>query len=176
MTLKVSLFERLLADSFQELPAIVREVHDGRASKRLRGQSEVERGSHWLVSMLAPLASLPPSGKGLTTTVTIDAGNSGETWTREFGRHRMRSRLSQSGSVLSENLGPVTLRFNLFVRDQCIEWRVVGARFLGIPLPRKWFVMTSATERVIDGRYTFEVEAGMPLIGSLIRYRGWLSE
>jgi hypothetical protein len=176
MSLESSLFERLLADSFAELPAITRRVHDSRTTKCLRGRCDVIRGSHWAVALLSSLASLPPNGAGVPTAVTIDSDIDGETWTRQFGRHRMRTRLWKAGHLLAERLGPVSLYFSLTVREGCLEWRVVRARFLGLPIPAKWFVTSVATERVVDNRYAFEVAAEIPLIGSLIRYRGWLAE
>jgi hypothetical protein len=45
---------------------------------------------------------------------------------------------------------------------------------LGIPLPR-WIsgeVLSRSGSR--NGRYAFEVDVRMPLIGTLVSYRGWL--
>lgn len=42
-------------------------------------------------------------------------------------------------------------------------------------LPRFMRPWTRAQERVDDlGRFTFDVEIGLPGIGRLVRYRGWL--
>lgn len=129
-----------------------------------------------MVGLLAQLASLPPSGRDIPITVNIDVDAVGETWTRNFAGHRMRTRLWQEGDFLAERLGPITLRFALSVRNGSIEWRVAGARFFGVPLRAVWFVTASASENVIQGRYAFAVEAGLPLVGLLIRYQGWLIE
>jgi hypothetical protein len=171
-----SVFQRVLGGSFERLPPLVQHVHDARPTKKLVGRADVERGSHWLVSVLAPIASLPPTAKDISLTVSIDAGDSTETWSRNFSGHVMRSRLWAKGDLLAERLGPITLLFALSVDQARLEWRVAGARYLGVPLPSGWFAGASASEQVVDGRYTFDVRATLPLVGLLVRYRGWLAE
>ena len=161
--------------SFSDLPEALRRIHDPR-SKQLNGRCDVERGGNWLVRWLAPSASLPPSGGDVPLIVSIRVDEQGETWTRNFGGHRMQSRLWVRDSLLAERLGAITLLFVLTAVEGRIEWRVAAARFLGMPLPMSWFVGASATEAIIDGRYTFDVSATLPLVGLLVRYRGWLAE
>jgi hypothetical protein len=164
-----------MADSFDNLPETLRRIHDGQP-KALLGRCVVERGNHWLVKWLAPMASLPPSSSDTVLSVNILVAEQGETWIRTFGTHRMESRLWAQGALLAEQLGATTLVFNLLAVHGRIEWRVVGARFLGVPLPLSWFAGASATEAIIGDRYTFEVCATLPLVGLLVRYRGWLAE
>jgi hypothetical protein len=47
-------------------------------------------------------------------------------------------------------------------------------RFLGVPLPRRLHPRVRTLESERDGRYRFEVEAHLPLLGLLVRYTGWL--
>ena len=47
-------------------------------------------------------------------------------------------------------------------------------RLLGLPLPPFMLPPIRTRESERDGRYQFEVEAGLPLIGLLVRYEGWL--
>jgi hypothetical protein len=88
----------------------------------------------------------------------------------------MHSRLSARNSLLAERLGAMTLVFVLKAVAGRIEWRVAGARFLGVPLPTRWFVGACATEALVGGRYTFDVRATLPVVGLLVYYRGWLAE
>ena len=162
-------------DSFDNLPEALRRIHDSR-SKQLLGRCAVERGGHWLVRWLAPMASLPPATDDTALSVGILVDAQGETWNRTFGDHRMQSRLRARGALLAERLGATTLLFTLLAVDERIEWRVVGARFFGVPLPVSWFAGAIATEAIVDGRYTFDVCATLPIIGLLVRYRGWLVE
>jgi hypothetical protein len=122
------------------------------------------------------MASLPLSGSDVPLSVTIRVDQKGETWARNFGGQRMQSRLWACGSLLAERLGATTLLFTLSAVAGRIEWRVVAVRFLGVPLPVSWFAGACATEAIVNGRYTFDVSATLPLVGLLIRYRGWLAE
>jgi hypothetical protein len=122
------------------------------------------------------MASLPPSVSDVPLRVTIRVDQQGETWARNFGGHRMQSRLWARDSLLAERLGATILLFSLTAVEGRIEWRVVAVRFLGVPLPLSWFAGACATEAIVDGRYTFDVSATLPLVGLLIRYRGWLAE
>lgn len=169
-------FQRVLADAFDKLPPPLQRIHDARATKKLAGRADVERGPHWLVRLLAPVASLPPSARDTPLTVVIEAHGSHEVWSRNFDGHVMRSRLWANGNLLAERLGPVTLLFALTVEQGRLEWRVAGARYLGVPMPASWFKGATATEQLIDGRYTFDVRATLPIVGVLVRYRGWLAE
>jgi len=170
-----STFQRVLQGSFSGLPESLRRIHDSE-SKQLHGRCDVERGNNWLVRWLAPFASLPPNGRDVPLSVSIRVDAQGETWARDFGGHRMQSRLWARDAVLAERLGAITLLFTLLAFEGRIEWRVVGARFLGMPLPTRWFAGASATEALVDGRYTFDVRATLPIVGLLVRYRGWLAE
>lgn len=176
MTEAASVFQRVLGGSFERLPPQIQRVHDARSTKKLTGRAAVERGPHWLVRTLAPLASLPPAAKDIPLTVTIEARGASETWSRDFNGHAMRSRLWAKQDLLAERLGPITLLFALTVEQGRLEWRVKGAKYLGVPLPANWFQGATATEQVIDGRYTFDVCATLPIVGVLVRYRGWLAE
>src|SRR3546814_5568816 len=99
----------------------------------------------------------------------------GEAWLRNFGGQRMRSRLRRDGRMLVERLGPVRFRFALHAQDGELWWRVNGVKLFGVlPLPAPLFDGVYCREGEAEGRYTFEVEAALPLCGRLIRYAGWL--
>ena len=51
-----------------------------------------------------------------------------------------------------------------------------GMRCCGVPLPRALWPQIAATETERDGVFCFDVEIGLPGIGRLVRYRGWLTD
>ena len=56
-----------------------------------------------------------------------------------------------------------------------LVYRVEGWRLGPVPLPRTLAPSTRAHEEVdAEGRFVFDVEISAPLIGRLVRYRGWL--
>ncbi len=125
---------------------------------------------------MAMIAQLPPAGQNVAITVAITADANAETWSRDFNGHIMCSRLWSAGGRLCERLGPLTLVFKLTPQVDAIDWQLYAVRYLGIPLPLRLFSGTKAREYLEDGRYHFDVGAVLPVIGLLVRYRGWLVE
>src|SRR3546814_21092370 len=84
-------------------------------------------------------------------------------------------RRRRDGRMLVERLGPVRFRFDLHAQDGELWWRVNGVKLFGVlPLPASQFDGVYCREGEAEGRYTFEVEAALPLCGSMIRYEGGL--
>jgi hypothetical protein len=111
----------------------------------------------------------------VSLVVEIVADARGEAWHRDFGGARMSSQLRLKDGLLQEWLGPVRFRFALHANDGAIWWTVAGVRVFGfVPLPASLFDGVRCREYQHDGRYHFEVEAGLPVAGRIIRYAGWL--
>jgi hypothetical protein len=171
----MSLFANILGTSFNRLPKSIQRVHDHDSCIVLKGQCTIERGKGIAVAIIARAAALPPSGVNVPLTVTITRDQrQREIWERNFSGHIMRSRLWQQSDLLAERLGLMTLLFALSEQGGAIIWTVRGARLLGIPLPTAWFAQSTASESEVNGRYCFDVQASLPMIGRLIHYRGWL--
>jgi hypothetical protein len=169
-----SLFRTVLGAPFDSLPAPIRTIHHGYASRRFEGSCRVERGTSWLSRLCAAVSSLPVAADSTPVCVTIRADGNTETWERDFGGRKMRSCLRHHDGLLEETLGPTTFRFELAAESGAIEWRVVGVRLFGIPLPTSWFRRISARESLERGRYRFDVRAELPIAGLLVHYEGTL--
>jgi hypothetical protein len=170
------LYRRLLGRRFAQLPARVAELHDVTAVSVWEGCADVERGKSLASRMLATLLALPPAGRDQDLRVTFDPVEGREIWSRQFGGKVFRSVQYEHRGRLRERVGPTTFIFALDVSAEGMALDLRGVRVLGIPLPRWWrpYVRTLESER--DGRYRFEVEAGMPLLGLIVRYTGWLEK
>lgn len=170
-----TLFQALLGASFYSLPPAVRALHAVRGTARYVGSVTVVRGHNALSRLCARVAGLPPAMQDAALAVVFHGNARGETWQRDFNGHAMPSRLHFCGPrLLGERLGPLRFRFSLHVYDQGLHWRVQRVRLLGLPLPVGWFDGVRCREDEQAGRYAFLVEATLPLIGTLIRYEGWL--
>lgn len=167
------LFQRVLGAEFEILPPGVRSLHAANGHRRYRGQVEVVRGGNPLARLFAWATRLPPAGQG-EVEVEIDVSGEEEKWTRHIGGHAMPSRLWERGGLLCEQLGLVRFGFRLAVVQGGIVWRVERVTALGLRLPARWFGKVQARESELEGRYRFDVAAAMPVIGLLVRYRGWL--
>ncbi len=170
-----SLFARVLGDAaFSTLPHSVQALHRARGTRAYTGQAEVQAGRAWLARLCAWATALPPSAACVPVRVEITSNHDTERWDRRFGQHRMPSRFVADGNLLLERIGLVAFGFALTVADGELIWSVRRVRVLGLPLPVRWFRGVRAREFEADGRYRFEVEATLPLVGLLVRYRGWL--
>jgi hypothetical protein len=169
------LFSLLLADSFDELPPEIKRVHDG-TDKLLIGRCDVRRGNGFWSRVFGSLTSLPPAGEDQEIRVTIIAKPAGERWVRSFGDKSMSSVLANQHGLLREKLGPVTFTFHLeyVPHKQEIQWILRNVKVLRVAVPVSWFSAVSARESHAGGRYWFDVNAALPLIGLLVQYRGWL--
>ena len=74
--------------------------------------------------------------------------------------------------LLEERLGPVSWRFAVRPEADSLEFALRGASLLGIPLPAVLRPTIRARESVHDGRFHFDAEVRLPLLGRLIHYSG----
>lgn len=171
-----SLFRALLGQDFDRLPAAVQHLHRWQeyAQPRWQGRCSIERGAHPLARLCGWIAGLPPAREDVPMVVELAVSGDGEQWRRDFGGARMQSRLHARAGLLCERLGLVEFRFGLRVADG-LYWQVHKASLSGLlPLPARWFDAVRSRESEYDGLYHFEVDAALPLLGRIVRYRGWL--
>lgn len=167
-------FRTVLGESFAALAPAVRRLHsvDGAV---WTGRVDVRRGAGALARCCARLTGLPPTMDDAPLRVCFICADGAETWQRDFAGHAMHSRLRAVHGVLVESLGPVRFAFRLDVVDAAIHWTLRSVRLFGVlPLPARWFNGVNCREYQRDGRYAFHVRAGLPLVGEVIAYDGWL--
>jgi hypothetical protein len=172
----MSVFQQAIGPEFARLSPTLQRIHDSRTRVKLIGRCDIDRGRGLSIATLARMATLPPSGVDVPTSVVITRDAQGECWSRKFGDHEMRSRLWAKDGLLHERLGTLTLSFRLLAMRDRIDWRVVGASAVGVPLPTSWFAGLNATEAAVDGDYRFDVRAQLPRYGLVVHYRGTLEE
>ncbi|WP_114241425.1 DUF4166 domain-containing protein [Dyella sp. C9] len=171
-----ALFRSLLApaDWSQLAPAVQRMHADGEVLEA-SGQAQVRGASHAFARGLRRLLTLPEPGDAQAIALTIERHASHERWTRRFARGRMHSTLRRGNDAhLRERLGPVTLHFSLRRESDAIDWQLRRASLLGLPLPRGLFGTVFSRSGANEGRYTFDIDVHLPLLGRLVSYHGWL--
>jgi len=168
------LYRRLLGERFEALPPCVRELHDVVAFSTWTGRADVERGVSLASRITATLFGLPPAGRDQALRVTFEPVDGKEIWSRSFGDAVFRSVQYERGGLLRERVGPSTFVFALETSAEGMALKLRGVRFLGVPLPRFLAPSVRTFESERDGRYRFEVEASLPLLGRIVRYVGWL--
>ncbi|MBI1213520.1 MAG: DUF4166 domain-containing protein [Alphaproteobacteria bacterium] len=163
---------------FDTVPSLVRHIHSPAPKVRLDGRVDIDGNETWLGGWIAWLAGFPPSAKNLPATVTIERTGQEEIWTRRFGDTAFASRMSAAVyGGLTETFGLISMLLEPLPTQRGFTLAVKGWRLGLIPLPAFLMPSTRANAGMDDeGRYTFDVWIGMPLIGRLVHYRGWLTE
>lgn len=169
------IFPTVLKADFDRLPQELRHTHDAPLPARFAGRASVRRGRGVQAALVASLFRFPASAEDLPVTVTKYASQDGERWDRQFGKTCFRSFLRPEAGRMTERFGLFRFTLDLQVKDCALHYPVRSCRVLGLPLPRFLLPRSIATERVEDGRFTFDVQLIAPTGVLLIHYRGWLA-
>jgi hypothetical protein len=174
------IFRQVLGDAFSDLPAAIRELHNGSGVSCFSGNASIRRGTGVLARIVGWLAGFPAASDNIPITVQIDQQGCKETWQRNFDGHTFSSEMSVIGGRLSglmcERFGPSKFGMALVVEEDVLHYIARRWTFLGIPMP-KWMMPRGAMyETVIDGKFVFHVEITLRLIGHVVTYEGWLEE
>jgi NAD(P)-dependent dehydrogenase (short-subunit alcohol dehydrogenase family) len=177
--LKPSLYRRVLGSAYEEMPVPWRALHDSGAST-WKGQCVCDAAETWAGRLISRLFQFPVSDSEAPISVEFAMSGAGETWTRRIGRRVMRSRQyigvrGRRGAVV-EQFGPLAFDLDLPIEKGRMDLVMTGVRFLGVSLPRWCWPHVRAFETGAEGRFRFDVEIGLPGIGRLVRYRGWLTD
>jgi len=164
------------ADAYRTLTRPLRAFHDNDGVPVWAGKANIDVSRNLLARCVRFAFGFPPAGRDVPITVSVDRRAGQETWTRNFAGQRFTSRLThESGNVVSERFGPFKILLAIKALDERIEMPVIGWRLGPIALPRA-LAPKSDTREFVDerGRFWFDVAIGLPLIGQLAHYRGWL--
>jgi hypothetical protein len=170
------LFALAMHRDFAKLPEPIRVVHTRTLCNRASGRCDVDHSRNPLALLVSALFRLPRKGRDLPLAVKFIARGGDETWERNFGGRIMRSHLSRAliPGEIRERFGPFTFTIQLRWDGTRLHYEMVKGKLLGIRLPRALLPQTRAFEQVEDGRFRFDVRLGLPLVGLLAHYRGWL--
>jgi len=170
-------FAQAMGAAFETMPSLVRHIHSPAPNIALEGRVDLDGSENVIGSLIASIVGFAANGRDLPATVTIERVGTEEVWTRRFGDTAFASRMSAASNGVHETFGLISLLLNAKATQRGFVLEVKGWRLGLIPLPRFLMPSTRATAGVDDeGRYTFDVWIGMPIIGRLVHYRGWLME
>ena len=172
------IYKRLLGDAWWSLPDAVRAMHDLGGDLVAEGRASVERGEGFMARLVATLFGFPKAGDDVPVTVTFQLRDGKEIWRRAFDGRVMQSTQEEGKGrferLLCERFGPFAFGLALVVEGERMNLVVRRWTAFGIPMPRSWAPGGEAYEHAADGRFNFHVEIALPLIGTVVRYRGWL--
>jgi hypothetical protein len=178
-SLAPSLYRRALGKNYDRQSRAAQALHDAGPSS-WSGRCTIDGASTATARAVAWLFQLPKAAVDMPLTVDFEVADGGETWTRHFAGRRMRSRqyigVRKPMGWIVEQFGSFAFDLALPVGDRRLDLIIQGMRCFGIPLPRWAWPRIRAFEWEKDGRFRFDVEIGLPLIGRLVHYRGWLTD
>jgi hypothetical protein len=178
VTERGAIFARAIGPAFAGLPAAIRALHETPGRSLWRGEATTEGAAGPLAALVAGVVGFPAARASCPAEVAIHADGDRSVWRRRIGGHAFASVLStpRAGGRVRERFGPVGIDLRLTPEGDRLVYRVEGWRLGPIPLPRMLGPSTRAHEEVdAEGRFVFDVEISLPLVGRLVRYRGWLA-
>jgi hypothetical protein len=176
--LRPSLYRRVLGACYERMSAAGQELHDGIPSS-WAGRCSVDGPMTLAGRAIARLFGLPPAVEDAPIEVEFIVRNGRETWLRRVGDRTMRScqyiGVRRPAGELVEQFGPFAFDLRVVVTDKRLELLMSGMRLAGLAMPRFLWPRIKASEEEREGRFCFDVEIGLPWIGRLVRYRGFLT-
>lgn len=176
--LRPSLYRRVLRGTYEAQSTAGRMLHDAGPSL-WQGRCMVTGAETAAGRWVAWLFGFPRETADAPIDVEFAASGSGELWTRKIGRRVMQSRQFIG---LRKPPGWIVERFGLFDFDlevqaggQRLTLAMRGMRVFRLSVPRVLWPRIQAIEMEEGGRFCFDVQIAAPLVGRLVRYRGWLT-
>lgn len=169
------MYEQAMGESFSRLAPEVQQFHRLTGKHTLHGQVEVHAPQSLLATLLARLLGTPRAAGAGAIIFELDAQAFAETWTRHFPTKTMTSCLRPIDGQLVERLGAARMIFELAECDGRLNMHLRHLYFLGISCPARLMPRVNAEETGRDGRLHFHVHAGVPGVGLVASYQGYLA-
>ncbi len=178
MSAQTPLYRRLLGDAYTSMPAPIQAMHDLTGPLTAEGRATVERGSGILARAIGAIFGFPTAARDIPVKVDFALRDGREVWRRDFAGRGFTSTQEEGRGrfdrLLCERFGPFAFGIALVREADRLNLLARGWSFFGIPLPRALVPHVTAYESVEDDRFRFYVEIKLPLVGLVVRYRGWL--
>lgn len=170
------LFQQVLGADFDRLPEAVRIGHQVLGTKIMHGRVDVVRGKNPLAQLAASSIGFAKTGSDRPITISMDVRDGMETWTRTIDDKAFRSVLSKgpNPNEVYERFGPIKFKMKFRLEAEKLHYDIVSAKMFGVPFPKLLLPTSITHERAEDGKFVFDVEIRLPLLGRLIAYKGWL--
>jgi Domain of unknown function (DUF4166) len=173
------LYAQLLGERWGDLTSVVRKLHGDQGIVCAAGAFRIRHGDNPIARLMARLAQLPAQGEAANLRLIVAPSLRGERWQRFFAGKPFTSMQRACDRLLTEQIGPIEIRFELDVSDGGLryETKSVALRIglARIPLPRWLAPRVRASEKPAGDAVRIAVEVQLPLLGLLIAYEGTLT-
>jgi len=173
------IYDAALGDGMDRLASPIRDFHRAAAPARFGGRAAVVRGGNPLAQLVAVVMGMPRASADCAIEVVVTRAPSGtETWSRSFDGKGMVSRqelgAGRWAGLVVERIGAMAFAYAVIERGGELHLDIRGWTALGLPMPLWLGPRAVAFEHGADGRFNFDVDMALPLIGRIVHYRGWL--
>jgi len=174
------LVKNWFGDQFNNLHPLLQKLHTN--GGRLTGDAEISYGKGLagiIGRRLAKKMNLPNEGVH-QLAISISHDSDGLHWGRSFDDQILVESLFQPVGHIGqgywiETTGSLSMKLTVDINDVGWFWRCLEINFLGLPIPRWLIPNTNAYKIIENDKYRFHVEFSLPIIGSLVSYRGLLN-
>lgn len=174
-----TIFETIIGNNYEKLPALLRRLHDGRKTETWKGMITVERSSNMLGHTIGTVIGLPERMQRQPFEMTFHAErNAKSAWTRTFHNKTMKSitEVKEDGqdNLMLDTMWPVSIGLKTTASSNKIEYTGKKAYIFGLALPAILNPKITSSEECHDDHITFNVSINIPVIGRISRYHGVL--
>jgi saccharopine dehydrogenase-like NADP-dependent oxidoreductase len=170
------IFRQVLGAAFETLPAPVKLLHSARQARKWAGHADVVRGTSWMAGVICRLIGFPDAATRIPVHVVLSPEDGRETWVRTFAGRSFVSILKcgrgKNEFLMIERFGHVRVALALVIDGDRLLFVPRSWSLFGVPLPRFLLPAGRSYETARDGRFCFDVEIAMPLVGLIVAYKG----
>lgn len=161
------------------LPAPIRALHDNVSRALWSGRTDIVGASNPLAFIAARIVGMPRAARDVDVTVEFEVRDGVERWRRWFtGRPFVSLQYAGEGpdtGTVIERFGVLSFALRNTLDGNGLSQDIAAAYVLGIRLPRALWPRVHVSERIDGrGRFTFDVDIAVPLLGRFVAYKGWL--
>lgn len=171
-------FQKTLSNNFNNLPERVRALHAPDGPQIWQGQAKTQGPSNALGRLAGLIAGVRVKTETVPVQFTVTPSIKGEVWERDFGGRKFKSRLKsgrgKNAFLMMEHFGPLKFALALVIKGDRLYFIPRRWFFLSIPMPQFLLPGGETYETVTDGKFEFNVDLKVPVIGRIAKYQGWL--
>ncbi|MGU3468103.1 SDR family oxidoreductase [Methylobacterium sp. C33D] len=168
-----ALYASVMGPRFAALAPRVAALHGVLREAGAHGRAVVTRGRHPIARGLAALLGFPAAGEH-ALHVGFSERHGVERWTRTFSGRRFTSAFTEARGCVVERFGPFRFRFDLASDGDGLRMVLRGWSVARLPLPLAIAPRASAREWEEAELFRFDVSIGLPRVGLMVHYKGWL--
>ena len=166
------LYQRLLREDFEKLPAVLRRFHSSETGGNGQGLFRVAYAEGVLRRLVARLLGVPSPSENVPVRLQVIADGSKEVWIRQFDGKTRRTVQWQQGDCLMEKAGPLEFAFRLSGHHAGMRFQFVRCRLFKVPLPESLAPHVEAEVEGFEDFWKVEVRISSPLLGPVASYTG----